>query len=103
LLKPLTGLGHFIQCAQAACTDVNVSRDAIDLQAAVLNIQHKPTVGMAFRVTDIASVLWLSQTVIAASGSHPLTPFTFMAVILYDAPRKYTISLLVRQEQKKVV
>jgi hypothetical protein len=73
----LARLGHFVKRAQAARADIDVLHDAIDWQATVLDIQHKPPVGMPFRVTDIASVLRLSQTDIAASGSHTLHPLYF--------------------------
>jgi hypothetical protein len=77
LQTSLTGLGYFVHGTQAACADIDILRDAIDWQAAVLNIHHKSPVGMTFRVTDIASVLRLSQTDIAASGSHTLHPLYF--------------------------
>jgi hypothetical protein len=77
LQASLAGLGHFVHRAQAACTDIDVLRDAIDWQATMLDVQHKSPVRMPFRVTDIAPVLWLSQTDIAASGSHTLHPLYF--------------------------
>ena len=42
----LARLGHFVHCAQAARTDIHVLCDAVYCQATVLDIQHKPAIGM---------------------------------------------------------
>ena len=75
--RHLARLGHFIHRAQAAGADIDIARHAINRQTAVLNIQHKASVGMTLGVTDIASVLWFTLTDIAASGSHTLSPLYF--------------------------
>ncbi len=78
-------LGHLVHSAQAACADIDVAQHPIDWQATVLDIDHKAPVGMTFRVAYIASILRFAPADIAASGHTLPTPFTFIAVFLYDA------------------